>query len=175
MAPPMNTITKRPTEAWLDRRIYEHGMGYLAVARFKASGEAEIGVFLVDRYCLGVKNAFLSRLSAAEYQTRLVDRMFPDEQEREAITPACARKLVEESIAYARGLGFDPHPDYRLAQRVFGGINPAECGRTFEFGDEGKPVYFQGPHDSPEFVARVLAQLRRRCGEGGYHYVVQEG
>jgi hypothetical protein len=83
--------------------------------------------------------------------------------------------LVEESIAYARSLGLEPHADYRLAQRVFGGINPEECDQPFTFGDQGKPLFIQSPNDSPEFVAHVMAQLERRCGQGNFHYILELG
>ena len=145
-------------------------MGYVIVARFKADGEAEAGVFLLDMKCLGVKDAFLSRLSLAEYQTRLVDG-FRGHSELDPISPACARRLVEDAVAYARRFGFEPHPDYRMAQRVFGGINPAEAERTFTFGEEGRPMYIQSPNDSPEFAARVMAQLVRHTGKGGSNYI----
>jgi GNAT superfamily N-acetyltransferase len=173
----METSPKRPTEAWLDPRLADSGFGYVIVARFKASGDTEAGVFLVDLKCLGVKNAFLSRLTLQEYETRLLGDLRTNTGTFESVSPACARKLVESAIAYARALGLEPHEDYRLAQRVFGGINPAECNsdRGFTFGEQGKPLFIQGPNDSPEFVVRVMAQLERRCGPGGFHYLLSLG
>jgi hypothetical protein len=35
-----------------------------------------------------------------------------------------------------------------------------------------KPLYIQGPSDSPAGVERILRALEARCGEGGYHYIV---
>lgn len=173
----MESSHKRPTEAWLDPRVAETGFGYVVVARFKASGDTEAGVFLVDLKCLGVKNAFLSRLTLHEYETRLIGDMRTNCGTLESISPACARKLIESAIAYARTLGLEPHEDYRLAQRVFGGINPAECdsGREYTFGENGKPLFIQGPNDSPKFVSWVMAQLERRCGAGGFNYVLASG
>jgi hypothetical protein len=169
----METSTKRPPEAWMDKSLFESGIGHVVIARFKASGETEAGVFLIDIRCLGVKNAFFTRLPFQEYQDRLLARIFSKPEDRESITPACGRKLVEDAIAYARGFGMEPHPDCRQAQRVFGGIDPAECDRQFTFGDDGKPLYIQGPHDSDEFAALVLAQLERRCGKDGFHYIIE--
>ncbi len=170
----MEQAKKRPTEAWLGRGIEQCGMGYVIVARFKADGEAEAGVFLLDMKCLGVKDAFLSRLSGAEYQTRLVDQI-RGHSGLDPISPACARRLVEDAVAYGRRFGFEPHADFRMAQRVFGGINPAEAERTFTFGDNGKPMYIQGPNDSPEFAAQVTAQLLRHCGRDGFNFVLARG
>ena len=41
-------------------------MGHAAVARFRGS-DVEMGVFLLDVFCLGVKDAFYTRVSSAEY------------------------------------------------------------------------------------------------------------
>ena len=88
------------------------------------------------------------------------------------MTPAAARKLTEDAISYARGLGFSPGVDYKKASRVFGGITTADCDEEFMFGKDDKPLYIQGPSDSPARVERILRALEARCGEGGYHYIV---
>ena len=165
---------KRPTEAWHSAGLFERGFGQVIVARFKASGEVEVGVFLVDTFSLGVKDAFFTRLWADEYEQRLLGGL--DQQGgREAISPACARRLVEDAVAYARSLGLEPHPDYKQGARVFGGIDPKECTQAFVFGKDGKPLYVQSPHDSEEFTRHVMGTLTRRFGEGGFHYVLITG
>jgi hypothetical protein len=165
---------KRPTEAWHSRNLFETGMGYVVVARFKGNGDAEIGVFLLDMYCLGVKNAFFTQLYAEEYDRDFLAEIY-ERDGRNAISPPCARKLVEDAVAYARGLGFEPHPDYRKGARVLGGIDASACPQQFPFGHDGKPLYIQGPDDSPAMVERVMGSLMRRCGEGGFDYVLAMG
>lgn len=165
----MSTL-KRPTEAWLDSNLSADGMGSLVVARFKANRDAEVGVFLLDTYCLGVKNAFFIRLTEWEYTHDLLARTF--QMPPRSISPACARKLVEDAIAYTRSLGLEPHPDYRKGARVLGGIRSEECEETFTFGSKGKPLYVQGPHDSPAFVRHVLRTLTARLGKDGFHYLI---
>lgn len=154
--------------------LIQRGFGQVTVARFKTSGEVEAGVFLVDTYCLGVKNAFFSRLWHTEYEQRLLGSM-DDHGGRQAIEPACARKLVEGAVAYARSHGIEPHPDYKQGARVFGGIDPAGCPRQFVYGQDGKPLFISSPNDSPEFIDRVLTLLTRRLGEKGFHYLIGLG
>jgi hypothetical protein len=163
---------KHLLEAFRSANLFESGCGYLVVSRFKADGRVESGFFLLDVFCLGVKDAgFHCFNSIADYQESLLDRLFLDEV-RERITPAAARKLTEDAISYARGLGFSPGVDYKKASRVFGGITTADCDEEFRFGKDDKPLYIQGPSDSPARVARILRALEARCGEGGYHYIV---
>jgi hypothetical protein len=163
---------KRFHEAFRSANLFDSGCGYLVVSRFKSDGRVEAGFFLLDIFCLGVKDAgFQDFHSIADYQESLVDRLFPDGNSVR-MTPEAARKLTEEAISYARGLGFSPGADYKKASRVFGGISTANCDEQFVFGKDDKPFYIQGPSDSPARVERILRALEARCGEGGYHYII---
>ncbi|MBV8142145.1 MAG: hypothetical protein JOZ60_08895, partial [Verrucomicrobia bacterium] len=129
------------------------------VSRFKTDGRVESGFFLLDVFCLGVKDAgFHCFNSIAHHRESLLDRLFPDE-DPVRMTPAAARKLTEDAIRYARDLGFSPAVDYKKASRVFGGITTADCDEEFMFGKDGKPLYIQGPSDSPARVERILRTL----------------
>ncbi len=159
-------------EALRSANLFDSGCGYLVVSRFRADGRVEAGSFLLDVFCLGVKDAgFQDFHSIADYQESLVDPLFPDGNSVR-MTPEAARKLTEDAISYARGLGFSPAADYKKASRVFGRITTADCDEQFIFGQNDKPLYIQGPFDSPARVERILRALEARCGEGGYHYIV---
>jgi hypothetical protein len=158
-------------EAYMSANLFEMGMGYVLVARFKSNGDVEAGSFLIDAHCLGVKDGFFTRVSAGEFRGRILDRMVPEDNRLE-LDPAEARHLVESAVAYAQNLGFAPHPDYKKACRVLGGITPVAPSKPWTFGDDGKPHYVQGPHDSHEKAMRIMTQLRIRCGEGNYRYTI---
>ena len=158
-------MSKKTVEAWWSGELFEVGMGQVVVGRKKASDAGGIitaGVFLVDAYCLGVKSAFLTKIPSPRWEAAL-ERIFREEG-RKPLSPACARKLIEGAVAYARSFGLEPDPDYQKASHVLSGIDAAGCDTTFAFGKDGKPFYIQGPHDSPEFVRRVMASLNKRAG-----------
>jgi len=159
-------------EALRSANLFDSGCGYLVVSRFKADGRVEAGFFLLDVFCLGAKDAGFHQFSSiTDYQEGLLDRLFPDGNSVR-MTPEAARKLTEDAVSYARGLGFSPGADYKKASRVFGGITTANCDEQFVFGQNDKPLYIQGPSDSPACVERILRVLEARCGEDGYHYIV---
>jgi hypothetical protein len=159
-------------EALRSANLFDSGCGYLVVSRFKTDGRVEAGFFLLDVFCLGVKDAGFHHFhSIADYQEGLVDRLFPDGNSVR-MTPEAARKLTEDAISYAKGLGFSPGADYKKASRVFGGITTVDCDEQFVFGQNDKPLYIQGPSDSPARVERILRALEARCGEDGYHYII---
>ena len=163
---------KHAPEALRSAKLFDSGCGYLVVSRFKADGRVESGFFLLDVFCLGIKDAgFHCFNSIADYRESLLNRLFPN-GDPVRMAAAAARKLAEDAISYARGLGFSPGSDYKKASRVFGGIAKADCNEEFIFGKDGKPLYIQGPSDSPARVEKILRALEARCGEGGYHYIV---
>lgn len=170
----MQTPLKRPTEAWASTDVLEGGFGHVIVARFKANGDCEAGVFLVDAGCLGVKDAFFAQVAEAEYDHRLLARLLP-EGDRKPLSPACARKFVEGAVAYARSLGLEPHADYKRGARVFGGIDATACDQVFVYGKDGKPLFVQSPNDTPEFARHVMNTLNRRLGPDGWHFIILAG
>ncbi len=156
-------------EAFIEKSWRESGLTQLLVARIRDDGRADIGFFLVDLWCLGVKDAFFhDDVTASEFKELITERL--PEEFRERLHPACAKKMIDGAIAYAERLGFAPHRDYRKARRALSGLDASECPETFTFGREGKPFFVEGPHDTPERTQRVLAMLEARCGVDGFDF-----
>ncbi|MDB6036151.1 MAG: hypothetical protein JWM16_6489 [Verrucomicrobiales bacterium] len=164
-----NFKVKRAMEAFMTAEMFEIGMGSVAVSRFKTNGAVETGIFLVDTYCLGIKNAEFLKLDLEEYETEVLP-MVAAGGPLERIETACARKLVEQAAAYAHKLGFSPYPDYKKACRVFGGISAEACPPNFVFGLDGKPFFVPGPYDTAEEIHLVLTVLESKCGPGNYEF-----
>jgi len=157
-------------EAHADREFQATGITTVVIARTDDAGWTRVGVFLIDLKCLGVKDAFALALPATEWPAELA-RLVPAD-ERTALHPACARKLVEGAAAYAQQLGFLPAREYAAARRVFGSVRAADCSETFTYGKDGKPLFIAGPNDDEARVARVLRTLTAKLGPAGFHYIV---
>lgn len=157
-------------EAMVPDGLWEQGLGQLVIARQMPDGAIAFALFLVDTYCLGVKDAFWDIRSRFEY------RDFVDQLERvgrlEPVSPETFAKLIAESVAYARHLGFEPHPDYAEARQLLAGIDPSLSHEQFEFGKDGKPFYIQGPNDSPARIAQIAARMK---AVGGDYFHVPDG
>jgi hypothetical protein len=167
------TIRLKEAEKWpvvqalVGTELWDEGIGYLVIARQGPEGGLIYAVFLVDVYCLGVKNAFWRAGSSGDFKDLI--RQMEKRQRMGPISPACLAKIVEGAVEYAQALGFPPHPDYRHASMLLEGIDPSTCPTPFTFGRDGKPYYIQGPHES---FAQATAISQRLQAMGG-HYLVQ--
>jgi hypothetical protein len=163
---------KRPSEAYRSNNLFEVGCGYVVVSRFKANGRVEAGFFLLDVFCLGVKDAGFEPFSSyEEFESDLLDPLFAVNAPVR-MKPESGRKLVEDAVAYARQLSFAPAADYKEASRVFGGISKSDCAEVFTFGKYGKPFYIQGTYESAAKSEHILRALEARCGKDGFHFIV---
>jgi hypothetical protein len=151
--------------------LWDQGLGWICLSRELPNGGVAYAIFLVDRYCLGVKDAMSGIVSRFDYDAEIMQKMKGSFRSRE-IAPPTARRFVESAVAYARGLGFPPHPDYQRAKLIFGTIDPAEATEDLEFGRDGKPLFIAGPNDGVARCRQILATLERSCGPDGSHFVV---
>jgi len=147
----------------------EGGMTVVAVARRQPQGRILLGAYVVDYYCLGVKDAYFR---ANIPQEDFYGDVLPTALQGRAyirISTGLAHELVWGAVEYAEQFGFRPHRDFRQAKLVLDPPDANPRPGLVEFGYEGKPFYIQGPHDD---VDRILDQLRSRVGDGNYDVMI---
>jgi hypothetical protein len=162
-------------QCWRAKYLFESdsGVGTVIITRKSQDNDVVLAVFLLDVFCLGVKNAFISIMFEKDYLSQL-DQVRVNE-ELEQISAPSARKLIEDAEKYANELGFSPHKDYHSAKKIFGDIDTETCSESFEFGREGKPYYMAGPYDSQSFSKKVIKQLMEKCGPDEFNYFLPMG
>lgn len=150
--------------------LFDRGMGTMLLARGTPATGLIMASFLLDVFCLGVKDVMVGPIEAAELDY-VVAAMAATGAMAE-VEPAHARKLLRELVAYARSLGLEPHREYAAAEKLFGDVSPDASDARFQFGCEGRPVYVLGPGETTAQVRRRLERLRRTLGEEGFDLVV---
>ena len=147
----------------LQNEMFESGVGMVILARKTGAHRVALAGFLVDVYCLGVKDALFREIDEAEIET-IVDSLGITAP-FEAVDPSYARKLLREAVAYGRSLGLEPHADYAAIEPLFGDVAADACGVQFQFGYQGKPLYVPGPSEiagSDQAAGRPAAPTTRR-------------
>jgi hypothetical protein len=136
------------------------------VARDRGGSTAGVCFYLVDTWCLGLKDAAGPQSMDRRRLGGFIQQIFSAWDEPAVQVPLeLGRQIVYGAIGYARELGFEPHADFRRAAGYLGEWD-GECELTF--GRDGKPMYISGPHDDGE---RIIRKLRRSLGDGNYDFV----
>jgi len=163
-------------ECLVPDNLFESGIGQITISRRSPSGEIGISAFIVDVFCLGVKNALFTIADEHKYQTVIRPRLTEShDAEFENMHPTCARKVIEGAVEYAADLGFKAHPDYRKYKAIFGDIDKSACPVKYTFGKDGKPLYINGPNESTSQSERIISQLEKKCGAGNFEYMMGFG
>lgn len=150
----------------LDPADHEHpgagGLTEVLVARHHRYDEVVIAGYLVDLWCLGVKDTYGPRTMKRDELGSFASRFFQNHEVFGEIPEELAQAVVLGAANYAGSLGFEPHADFEKVKPLLG-ADTAPAGITFGF--EGKPKFLQGPKDD---VARVLQTLTAAVGEDGF-------
>jgi hypothetical protein len=160
-----------PARGWMDEAPGSavegiEGMVCVLVARRHTWDRVTVAGYLVDAYCLGVKNSIGPDVLDERGLRRFREYFFGEYAGWQEAPIELAQHLVFGSIDYARTLGFEPHEDFATVSDVLGKWD-GEAAITF--GRDGRPFYTQGPHDDPGKVLRIL---RRTLSDDEFDYVI---
>ncbi len=144
----------------------ERGIANILLSRRQTDGFYVIGVYLVDVFCLGVKNTFCNA-GLSEFQYDELKAKMAGQFTLIGCELALAHAIVHGAIKYARKWGFEPQKDFSLSRYVLG-EGADWTGQDVIFGRDGKPCYIAGPHDD---VDAILRKLTKTAGEGNYVYI----
>jgi hypothetical protein len=139
--------------------IWSAGIGQLLVSRQLQNGFVAFSVFLVDIYCLGVKDVFMNIAPSAAYEWDLYGKL-TKQCSLIRMKPECARKFIEGAVKFASELGLSPHQDYQKAAIIFGDIRAEDCTKEFEYGKDGRPIFIPGPYDSPRKCKQIIDAIQ---------------
>jgi hypothetical protein len=153
-------------DCYVSKQLFEMGMGNVVISRLLPDGRIAMAAFLLDVYCLGIKNVFARAMSPEEFRQHI--KLLERNEVLHKKDSSYARKLVESAESWAASFGLTAHPDYRVAKQLFSDIDATACEEIFTFGKEGKPLFINGPGDSPAKIRQVLETLSRTCGEGNF-------
>jgi hypothetical protein len=142
------------------------GLVMVLIARDAGRRRVSVCGYLVDVFCLGVKNVREPEVMDAGKLPEFVRAYFAAFGEQPLEVPIdLARHVVFGAVDYARTLGFEPDPGFNAVSAHLGEwIGPS----AVTFGMDGQPFFIQGPHDDSP---KVLKTLRSSAGEGNFRFL----
>jgi len=153
-----------PVQSFCGDNYKEAGITHVVVARKMGDDNYIVGWYLVDIWCLGVKNADVKMNLSQKEVEEMLDRLSSSEQEMVACSYELVRSIILGSVAYAAHIGITPHHDWDRAKNII------EPHRSFEnnviFGYEGKPFYVVGPNDR-----HIQDSVMQKVTKAGGHWI----
>jgi len=144
------------------------GLVSVLVAREERRGRVGVCGWLVDVWCLGVKDVVGPRVMDERRVAELTRSYFAAYQAPPLATPVeLAGHLVLGAVAYARSLGFEPAPGL---EATTGQLGPWTGPSAIGFGRHGTPYFVQGPRDN---ATAILTTLERSVGRDNFHFLAR--
>jgi hypothetical protein len=152
-------LTKFPViGCFIGKNWQDAGMSNVIVARKAFDGSIIAGVYLVDIWCLGVKDAYSRKKLDSDDLRYLCNTIAQASDGVMEISYEDARSIILGSVNYAAKIGIQPHPDWNSNSNM---VEPARAFEDkFEFGKDGKPYYVAGPYDknvAKKYIEKVAA------------------
>ena len=149
----------------------ENGFAIVVVTRIRPSGNLVYGQFLVDTYCLGVKDAFfVENMDAFDFEDA-IDKLDSSYQMVE-FPYVEAHNLIYGAIAFAEEAGIKPCQDYAFARYVLEEDTDGIPLIEYEYGHKGKYFLIVGPAGVEK---KYIGTLQDRLGDNfEYLYINEE-
>jgi len=161
------TVEGHPEWPDVDAADAVSGLVSVLVAREERRGRVCVCGYLVDTYCLGLKDVIGPRVMDGHGLFEFTRSYFAGYQARPLAAPVeLARHLVFGAVEYARSLGFAPAPGFETTK---GHLGPWTGPSAIGFGRHGKPFFVEGPYDN---AAAILETLERSVGWDNFHFLV---
>jgi len=155
---------------WAMQGWDESGLAVIVIARRQPNGNIVFGNYLVDYYCLGLKNTYCNAdIPPEQFHRDYLPKAF-SERPPVDISPRLAHEIIYGGIEYAAQFGFHPHADFKRSRYILDPPDLHPRNGAVEFGHNGKPLYIEGPYDNTD---AILRQLARTAGQGNFHYLIQ--
>lgn len=121
---------------YINEGWYEEGLASIFVVREHKAGSYTVGRYLVDTYCVGVKDADYY-FNIAPFELEDLMELYPYSMVELSYNEA--HNIIYGALAYAEDLGIKPHPDFALAQYILEEDDEDVPLIEYEYGKDGEP------------------------------------
>jgi len=155
-------------ECRLLKDFEETGMTNVSVARAHKNGNLTVGVYLVDLFCLGIKDSmFCFNVSKQEYEDKIVNASAG----MIVVDYDFAHNLLFGADIYSEELGLKAHHSFKLTQYILDEDTEDKKLIEFNFGDKGMPHLVINPTENR---TREINILTKNLGENGFRITSPE-
>lgn len=156
-------------KCFINENWKEAGNSTVIVSRNHSNGNFTYGLFLVDLFCLGVKESLYYFNEYSKFN-EMIDDIKQNEDLVEIDYPL-AHNIIYGGVEYAASLGFKPHKSFDVSQYLLEEDDDRVELIDIEFGYNGQPAVFVGKEKHPQ---NIIGTLERNVGKGNFLVVTDE-
>ena len=155
-------------ECLMDRKCLEqYGETTVIVTRKHKGDKYTMCSYLLDAYCLGIKDTFY-RVRMDEYEYKSIVSSF-DKHDFDRVDYVEAHNWIFGAVEFAREAGIEPHKDFAVTKWLLEDDEDENIPIIeYEFGKDGK--HFLIVHSQAE-ADKYLPILTRNLGEGNFNFL----
>lgn len=143
-------------KCYVNNNWKNEGMAHVVVTRNRPNGNFVVGVYLVDTYCMGVKDAFCHNDFDSDHIEEILGRMDGGGFGMKEIPYIEAHNIIYGGIAFAEDAGIPPVKDFSLARYVLEEDTDDIPLIEYEYGRDGKYFLVCGPNDRDKLFIQPL-------------------
>lgn len=156
-------------KCYVSQYMKAYGEGHVVVSRLHKGGKVSAAFYLVDIYCVGVKNSFYKlRMDDYEFE-ELIERMRMEDVQECSYEEA--HNWVYSAVAFAEEAGIQPDKSFNLTQYMLEEDTDEVPLMEFEFGKNGKHCLVA--HSNLE-ASQYLPAMKAHLGDN-YDVLIETG
>ena len=153
-------------KCYISNDIEKIGEGFIIVTRLHTGGKISAVFYLVDTYCLGVKDSFYEMRCTTDEVKEILSQY---ENMRECSYEE-AHNMIYGAIEFAEEAGIEPHRSFRLTQYMLEEDTEDIPLIEYEFGKNGEHFLISEDYDE---LDRYFPTLKEHLGEN-FNYIVKD-
>lgn len=151
-------------KCYINEKWEDSGMATIVVSRNHSNGNFTFGIFLIDLFCLGLKDSlYRFNITSNEFE-EVLDSVSQNEELLE-VDYALVHNIIYGGIEFAGEYEFKPHKSFQLTQFLLQEDTEAVEIIEIPFGIDGKPGVVVAK-ENPQKA--IVNQLHKVAGEGNY-------
>ena len=151
---------------YISEDMKECGEGHVIITRRHTGGRISMAMYLVDIYCLGMKDSF--------FRLRLEEDELDDMLDRSPNIRECsyeeAHNWVYGAIAWAEEAGIKPDKSFAITKYMLEEDTDDVPLMEYEFGYNGKHLLMANNNLE---ASRYLPLMKKNLGEGNYTFTIK--
>lgn len=156
-------------KCYVSKDMKKYGEGHVLVSRLHKGGKVSVAFYLLDIYCLGVKDTFY-KLRMDDYEFEQLLWTLQSENVEEC-TYEEAHNWVYGAVAFAEEAGIQPHRIFNLTQYMLEEDTDEIPLMEFEFGKNG--IHFLVAHSNLE-ASKYLPTMKAHLGDN-FEVLIEDG